>query len=91
MYCYLCGSSNFENRPGSVRDNDQVKVLECSECGLVFLDNDKHINENFYENSGMHDENPDYKKWLLDCKRDDYRRLNTFQEKITNKVCPISG
>jgi cyclopropane fatty-acyl-phospholipid synthase-like methyltransferase len=63
---------------------------------LVFLDNHEHIDENFYENSGMHDENPDYKKWLLDCKRDDYRRLNTFKEKITNKVvldfgCGIGG
>lgn len=96
MNCYLCCSSNFKTRPGSVRDNYQVKVLECSECGLVFLDNHEHIDENFYENSGMHDENPDYKKWLLDCKRDDYRRLNTFKEKITNKVvldfgCGIGG
>jgi hypothetical protein len=86
MNCYLRDSTNFETRPGSVRDNDQVKVFECSECGLVFLDCHEHINESFYQNSGMHDENPDYKKWLLGCKRDDYRRLNTFKEKITNKV-----
>ena len=96
MNCYLCGSSNFKTRPGSVRDNDQVKVLECSECGLVFLDSNNHINESFYQNSGMHDENPDYKKWLIETKRDDFRRLNVFKEKITNKVvldfgCGIGG
>jgi SAM-dependent methyltransferase len=96
MTCYLCGCSNFKARPGTVRDNERVKVLECSECGLVFLDSHDHINEDFYQNSGMHDENPDYDQWLLATERDDYRRLNVFKEKIINKVvldfgCGIGG
>ena len=96
MNCYLCGSSNFKTRPGSVRDNDKVSVLECCDCGLVFLDNDKHIDENFYKNSGMHGETIDYNEWLLETKSDDFRRFSAFKEKITNKVvldfgCGIGG
>jgi 2-polyprenyl-3-methyl-5-hydroxy-6-metoxy-1,4-benzoquinol methylase len=96
MNCYLCGYSNFIARLGTVRDNNNVKVLECRECGLVFLNNHNHISETFYQNSGMHDKNPDYNKWLLETKRDDFRRLNAFKENITNKVvldfgCGIGG
>ena len=96
VHCYLCNSSNFKTRPGSVRDNDQLSVLECCECGLVFLDSNEHIDENFYQNSGMHDKTPDYNQWLLVTKRDDFRRFNAFKEKITNKVvldfgCGIGG
>jgi len=94
--CYLCGSSDFKSRPGKVRDKEEIKVLECNECGLVFLDGDEHITEDHYQNSGMHDSNPDYEKWLIDCKRDDCRRLDFLKAKITNKSildfgCGIGG
>ena len=59
--CYLCEGSDFKTRPGNVRDNKHLKILECNECGLVFLDEKKKF--------GMHDFKPDYDRWLIDCKK----------------------
>ena len=54
MQCYLCKSKNLDARKGSVRDNKTLKILECQNCGLVFLSSFKHIEKGFYENSKMH-------------------------------------
>ena len=51
--CYLCGSADFKKRPGSVRNNPNLDVLECIGCGLVCLSSFDHIKKGFYENSGM--------------------------------------
>jgi len=96
LSCYLCGSSDSYSRPGKVRDNDEVVVLECKNCGLVFLDQHQHINADHYQNSGIHAEEPNYDKWLNDCKRDDTRRLTFLKDKITNKSildfgCGVGG
>ena len=41
MNCYLCNSTKFISRPGEVRDNLNVHVVECKKCGKVFRDNYK--------------------------------------------------
>lgn len=51
--CYLCGGVEFKKRPGKVRNNPDLDVLECAFCGLVFLSSFDHIKNGFYENSGM--------------------------------------
>lgn len=56
MKCYLCGSSENHEREGKVRDNPDIKILECNECGLVFLDT-KNIDEEFYKQDNMLDAN----------------------------------
>ena len=56
MKCYLCGNTNFKDRPGSVRNNPGLLVFECLSCGLVFLSSFDHIEATFYSNSGMHSE-----------------------------------
>ncbi|MBK1992441.1 methyltransferase, partial [Campylobacter sp. 2018MI35] len=38
MKCYLCNSKKNFQREGKVRDNQNIKILECCDCGLVFLD-----------------------------------------------------
>jgi hypothetical protein len=43
MKCYFCNSQNNFKRPGSVRDNKKLKILECKDCGLVYLSSTKHI------------------------------------------------
>jgi 2-polyprenyl-3-methyl-5-hydroxy-6-metoxy-1,4-benzoquinol methylase len=84
--CYLCSSKNFHIRPGLVRDNQSISILECSECGLVYLSSFDHINSKHYENSGMHNDNQlDYDSWIEDTKDDDRRRFEFLIEKITNK------
>jgi 2-polyprenyl-3-methyl-5-hydroxy-6-metoxy-1,4-benzoquinol methylase len=86
MSCYLCGSAEYRKRPGSVRDNPDIEVLECSECSLVYLSSFDHINEGHYENSGMHaDSEPDVDAWLNETQVDDLRRYQFLKNKLTNK------
>jgi hypothetical protein len=54
MTCYLCSSSDFLHRDGKVRDNSSLKILECTQCGLVTLDSFQHISTDHYADSGMH-------------------------------------
>ncbi len=83
--CYLCGSKNYKERAGKVRDNNCLKVLECSFCGLVFLSSFSHYNENFYENSNMHESDYNINEWLKKTERDDVRRFKFLEQKIENK------
>ena len=83
--CYLCDSANLHNRKGSVRDNKELKVLECANCGLVFLNSFEHIRTGFYENSGMFQGKVDISAYLKQTSTDDERRFKQFSEFITNK------
>jgi 2-polyprenyl-3-methyl-5-hydroxy-6-metoxy-1,4-benzoquinol methylase len=97
MNCYLCQSDKYTARPGSVRDNKDINILECDNCGLVFLSSFNHIMKSHYEDSGMHDrEALDIDKWLESTEEDDKRRYQFVKEKITNKAvldfgCGIGG
>lgn len=84
--CYLCGNTNFLVRPGSVRDMNNIDVLECNNCALVCLSSMNHLDADHYENSGMHDDNaPDIGSWIKATQSDDERRYNFVKEQITNK------
>lgn len=84
--CYLCGSDKKFTRDGTVRDNPEIMVLECVDCGLVYLSTSKHISDEHYEESGMHDgENADVDKWLKETQTDDERRYLFLKDKIANK------
>ena len=86
MSCYLCGCSQSIFRPGSVRDNSEIKILECTDCGLVYLSSHTHIGYDHYEKSGMHDGKvPCIASWLKDTQADDRRRYDFLETKITNK------
>ncbi|MDD6056221.1 MAG: hypothetical protein PUB96_06740, partial [Helicobacteraceae bacterium] len=50
--CYLCGSKNYKRREGVVRDAADINVLECLECGLVFLDR-QIVDSGFYADNEM--------------------------------------
>ncbi|WP_258864124.1 class I SAM-dependent methyltransferase [Helicobacter sp. MIT 00-7814] len=54
MNCYLCDSVENFQRDGKVRDNPNIKILECSNCGLVFL-NTNEADEEFYKHNKMND------------------------------------
>jgi len=86
MSCYLCKSDKYSKRTGSVRDNPDINVLECSDCGLVYLSSLEHIQDKHYEASGMHDDEvPNIDKWLKETEFDDKRRYDFVKEKIANK------
>ena len=57
MACYICGSEKNKVRPGSVRGEMEIGILECLKCGLVYLSSHSHIEESHYQNSGMHANN----------------------------------
>ena len=84
--CYLCENSDFVVRPGVVRDSPNIKVLECTSCGLVMLSSQDHIRDDHYENSGMHDElEPDIESWIKLTHPDDERRFQFLKNEIINK------
>ncbi|QWD28803.1 class I SAM-dependent methyltransferase [Polynucleobacter paneuropaeus] len=86
MKCYLCNSGVFKTRDGEVRDAPALKVLECLGCGLVTLSSLGHIQNGFYEDSGMHGANSiSIDNWLKDVDWDDQRRFDMLKPIIKNK------
>jgi 2-polyprenyl-3-methyl-5-hydroxy-6-metoxy-1,4-benzoquinol methylase len=86
MNCYLCNSTNFTLRKGQVRDREDLTVLECQNCGLVFLDSHKHLHQEHYEQSGMHGESlPSIPEWLQRTNADDQRRFNLLEPMLPGK------
>jgi SAM-dependent methyltransferase len=83
--CYLCGGTEHRRRPGKVRDDGNMEILECRACGLVFLSRNR-LPEGFYEQSGMHCGEPQpIGEWLRDTDRDDERRYRYLSETMTNR------
>jgi len=52
--CYLCGCKDVIQIADKVRDRNDIAVLKCKKCGLVFLSSFDNITENFYKESNMH-------------------------------------
>jgi 2-polyprenyl-3-methyl-5-hydroxy-6-metoxy-1,4-benzoquinol methylase len=86
MHCYLCHSVNFFERPGSVRDNSDLNILECQNCGLVQLSSQEHLKAGHYENSRMHGPDPEpMEVWERNTAEDDQRRFEMLQAFLPNK------
>ena len=86
MNCYLCNSTSFTTRKGQVRDAPDLKILECTGCGLVTLSSLEHIEAGFYEDSGMHGAEPtSIDSWLKDTDWDDQRRFDMVKALLPNK------
>ena len=86
MNCYLCKSSEFKVRDGSVRDNPKIKVLECLTCGLVQLSSQAHLQQGHYENSGMHGSDPEpLEVWERNTAEDDDRRFEMLKTLLPNQ------
>lgn len=86
MNCYLCGSTTFNQRKGQVRDAPDLRILECTHCGLVILSSLDHIEAGFYEGSGMHGAEPTpMGVWLNETDWDDQRRFDMLKPMLPNK------
>ena len=86
MLCYLCKQKKNKVLNNKVRDNKKIKVLQCTNCDLVYLSSFDHIDENFYKKSKMHGLNPStVKTWLKETKVDDLRRSKQFLKLLKNK------
>jgi len=95
--CYLCGNTKFNKRLGSVRDNQELDVLECVSCGLVFLSSFAHIKNGFYERSEMHDRDKlSTKYWFTETIWNDERRFQYLRSvlshcKLLDFGCGVGG
>lgn len=94
--CYLCGNTNGRVIHKGVRDNQNIDVLECDLCGLVFLSSFDHINDSFYEDGNMFEQKIDKRSYLLETQEDDNRRFELLKNLIRNKKildfgCGIGG
>ena len=83
--CFLCNSNDISERYPYVRDNQNIKVLECNFCKLVFLSTFDHINDTFYEESGMLNGQVDLEKYRKNSYKDDLRRAEDLSTKILGK------
>jgi 2-polyprenyl-3-methyl-5-hydroxy-6-metoxy-1,4-benzoquinol methylase len=86
LNCYLCGADKPTVIRTKLRDIDNVMVLQCQSCGLVFLSSFDHINNTFYQKSMMHGINkPDFDKWADETLKDDMRRFSALKNNMINK------
>ncbi|MFD0961892.1 class I SAM-dependent methyltransferase [Paenibacillus chungangensis] len=83
--CYLCDGEQFSLRHTGVRDNPDINVMECENCGLVFLSSFNHINDEYYEESSMLGGAIDLRKYRNNSLNDDQRRFNMMKDSIINK------
>lgn len=83
--CYLCGSGEHFQRDGSVRDAPEVAILECSSCGLVFLESSRFSDPTLYEKSEMHQDEANIQDWLRQSEVDDERRFGFLSRAVVNK------
>lgn len=87
MECYLCHSSDIAPLKGEVRDRPYLKPLQCLSCGLVFLNSQDHIVENYYHETYTQEQfaNMDWHSYLAQYAKDDIRRANEILPLISNR------
>ena len=92
MSCYLCECDTSEPIQGKVRDNPNVLVRRCADCGLVYLEKNIHEDDRYYEGNFYDDNLPEvtWEKLLALTKNDDERRFKLLEPLIPNKrYCDI--
>ncbi|AXI01236.1 class I SAM-dependent methyltransferase [Sporosarcina sp. PTS2304] len=83
--CMICKNDDLSLRHPRVRDKENIEVLECKNCGLVFLSSFAHITDNFYEKSGMLNWKVEIDEYRGKSFKDDHRRFSELDEKILGK------
>ena len=83
--CQLCGNRNIQLLHKGTRDNPNVNVLKCMECGLIFLSTFEHIHNGFYENSKMRVGTINKNTWEMVSAKDNERRVHDLGDTIRDK------
>lgn len=83
--CYLCESKNIKKIKQGVRDDENIEVFKCQNCGLEFLSEFKPTLNNFYTNGELHNKTADFQNWLNRTGIDDIRRFKYLLNIIKNK------
>lgn len=82
-HCQLCNCDDIELIHKKTRDNPNVNVLRCKNCGLVFLDSTPA--DNYYEDSMMNCGEKNIEKYRELTENDDLRRVNMLKDIVCNK------
>lgn len=82
--CILCGKRDADKIHDGTRDNQNINVLKCKHCGLVFLDRWNELFQSgggYYEESHMHDDEPEesFEQWIELTREDDMRRAEALR------------
>lgn len=96
MKCIICGCEKFHLFHKGVRDNADIDVMKCGECGSLQLSTFDHIlKSSYYENGDMRKsqydsindtvENLTWDLWVKATQPDDWRRYNTLKELCAGK------
>lgn len=83
--CVLCNSNKINLKNEKVRDRDDIQVLECLECRCLFLSTFHHINDEFYEESGMLNYKVELDQYRKKSLKDDQRRAKQLSERLIGK------
>lgn len=83
--CYLCEEKGSDTIHYGTRDNPDINVLKCRNCGLVFLSSKDHMDNAFYEDSHMVGDDMNISDYLIKCGKDDGRRYNFLKDTLIGK------
>jgi 2-polyprenyl-3-methyl-5-hydroxy-6-metoxy-1,4-benzoquinol methylase len=85
--CPLCGNHDSSVKHKGTRDIPDINVLTCNSCGATYLSSFSQIDNNFYEDSKMHDyEDPSMDKWRTITAEDDKRRFECLVDLLKGKI-----
>ena len=86
--CFLCGSEKADIIHRGVRDNPEINVLKCKNCGLVRLSKFIADTEDYYSSSKMRigDVENNLKEIRVTAAVDDERRYKFISRMIENKT-----
>jgi len=79
MSCYLCGCADYVTRKEGVRDNPETNVLECCNCGLVYL-------SSRVPSPTIHRLVRDIESWSKRTLADDLRRAKDLKDTTKGKL-----
>lgn len=82
--CKLCGGTDISVIHKGTRDRQDIDVLKCNQCGLVFL-SQIATDDLFYSDSKMHS-GIDFAKWRDNTRVDDNRRFFKYKGLIKGKA-----
>lgn len=82
VICHVCGSANWDQRSGSLRDAPSVGVMESSDCGLVTPDGTHPVKIDYAPGSMHGGTHLDITKSRVEGSQDDLRRVRAILDLI---------
>lgn len=96
MKCLICQNKSFECIHNGTRDVPDIRVMKCTKCGMVQLDNQEYNTDQNYSGGGMMEnsyssitdkteQHLPWDVWIAETERDDNRRYRELIEVCKGK------